>query len=179
MRNLSKAGMKMLCQDCKKSIAVVHMTEILNNKKTEFHLCKECAQKKEGFAIFSPLSINDILASFLNNEKSSQVAEKKEIGKCGTCGIDYNEFKKSGRLGCGDCYKSFRNQLMPLIKKVQGGMTHSGKVSKRAGSDIRVQKRIELLKTKLKKAIEHEAYEEAAGIRDEIRKAEQQAGKSL
>lgn len=169
----------MLCQDCKKRSAIVHMTEIVNEKTTEFHLCQECAQKKEGFNMFAPLSINDILASFLNTEKPSQIAEKKEIGKCKTCGIDYNEFRKFGRLGCGGCYKSFRNQLLPLIKRVQGGTVHSGKVSKRTGSNIRVQKRIEQLKSKLKRAIELEAYEEAAALRDEIRKAEYQIGNSL
>lgn len=167
----------MLCQDCKKRSASVHMTEIVNDKKTEFHLCQECAQKKEGFAMFAPLSINDILASFLNTEKLSQGTGTKEAEKCGTCGIDYNGFRKSGRLGCGDCYKSFRNQLLPIIKRVQGGAAHSGKVSKRTGSDMRMQRRIDQLKMKLKRAIELEAYEEAAGIRDEIRNAEQQIGK--
>lgn len=169
----------MLCQDCKKKSAVVHMTEIVNEKTTEYHLCKECAQKKEGLGMFAPLSINDILASFLNSEKSSQIAEKKEIGKCKTCGIDYNGFRKTGRLGCGDCYKSFRNQLLPLIKRVQGGTSHAGKVSKRVGSNLRAQKRVEQLKSRLKRAIELEAYEEAVVLRDEIRKAEQQIGKSL
>lgn len=167
----------MLCQDCKKRSASVHLTEIVNNKKTEFHLCQECARKKEGFAMFAPLSINDLLASFLNTDKPSQATGLKEAEKCGTCGIDYNEFRKSGRLGCGDCYKSFRNQLLPIIKRVQGGSAHSGKVSKRIESDKRIQRRIDQLKTKLKKSIELEAYEEAAGIRDEIRNAEQQIGK--
>jgi protein arginine kinase activator len=178
MGDMNEEGDEMLCQECKKRSAVVHMTEIVNEKMTEFHLCQECAQKKEAFSMFAPLSINDILASFLNIEKPSQIAEKKEVGKCKTCGIDYNEFKKFGRLGCGDCYKSFRNQLLPLIKRVQGGTVHSGKVSKRAGSDVRAQKRLDQLKLKLKRAIELEDYEEAAGLRDEIRRSERQIGKN-
>lgn len=168
----------MICQDCKKKPAIIHLTEIANEKLTEFHLCKECAQKKEAFSMFVPLSINDILASFLSIEKPAQSTDKKELTKCNTCGFDYNEFRKIGRLGCGDCYKSFRDQLLPLIKRVQGGTSHTGKVTKRSGSNIRAQKRIEQLRTKLKRAIELEAYEEAAEIRDEIRKAEYQAGKS-
>lgn len=177
MGDMNEEGDGMLCQDCKKRLASIHMTEIVNNKKTEFHLCQECAQKKEGFVMFAPLSINDLLASFLNTDKPTQATEMKEAEKCGTCGIDYNVFRKSGRLGCGDCYKSFRNQLMPIIKRVQGGTVHSGKVSKRTGSDLRMQRRIDQLKKKLRKAIELEAYEEAAGIRDEIRKTEQQTEK--
>jgi len=168
----------MLCQDCKKRLATVHMTEIVNEKTTEFHLCQECAQKKEAFSMFAPLSINDIIASLMNMEKASQLAEKKEVGKCRTCGIEFNEFRKMGRLGCGDCYKSFRNQLLPLIKRVQGGTAHAGKISRRTGSNVRAKKRIEQLRIKLKRAIELEAYEEAAELRDEIKKAEQQIGSS-
>jgi len=168
----------MLCQECKKRSAVVHMTEITNNKKTEYHLCQECAQKKDDLNLFAPLSINDILAGFLSTDKSAQTIGKKESERCETCGIDYSLFKKTGRLGCGDCYKSFRNQLIPLIKRVQGSTAHSGKVSKRCGYDQRIQRHIVQLKNKLRKAIELEAYEEAADLRDEIREVEQQIGKS-
>jgi ATP-dependent Clp protease ATP-binding subunit ClpC len=35
----------MLCKNCKKRQASVHVTQILNNKKAEQHLCMECAAK--------------------------------------------------------------------------------------------------------------------------------------
>jgi len=164
----------MLCQECQKKNAVVHLTEIVNEETTEYHLCQECAQKKEGYDMFEPLSINDILASFLNADKSGVLTEKRDARKCKSCGIDYNDFKKSGRLGCGYCYISFRPQLLSVIKRVQGGIQHSGKITRRIAGNVRVQKKIEQLRERLRKAIEAEEYEQAAGLRDEIRNAEQQ-----
>ena len=42
----------MLCQNCKEHEATVHLTQIINNEKTNLSLCKDCAAKK-GF--HSPL----------------------------------------------------------------------------------------------------------------------------
>ena len=34
----------MVCQKCQKNEAVVHLTDIVNNTKKEYRLCKECAE---------------------------------------------------------------------------------------------------------------------------------------
>ena len=34
---------------------------------------------------------------------------------CGTCGYDFNEFIKTGMLGCSDCYQSFKKELERYI----------------------------------------------------------------
>ncbi len=36
----------MLCNECEKNNAIVHLTKIVNGVKTEMHLCKECAKKQ-------------------------------------------------------------------------------------------------------------------------------------
>ena len=36
----------LLCQICRKNIALVHLTQITKDKKREMHLCEECAKKK-------------------------------------------------------------------------------------------------------------------------------------
>ena len=36
----------MQCQICGKKPAIVHFTEIVNNKKSEFHVCEKCAEEK-------------------------------------------------------------------------------------------------------------------------------------
>ena len=36
----------MQCQICGKRPAVVHFTEIVNNKKSEYHVCEKCAEEK-------------------------------------------------------------------------------------------------------------------------------------
>lgn len=36
----------MLCDNCKQNEATVHMTRVVNGKKTERHLCNVCAAKQ-------------------------------------------------------------------------------------------------------------------------------------
>ena len=41
----------MFCQECQKRPATIHMTRIVNNVKTEVHLCSECARKHQKLAL--------------------------------------------------------------------------------------------------------------------------------
>jgi len=36
----------MLCDECKKNEAIIHFTQIVNNKVSKYHLCQECAKEK-------------------------------------------------------------------------------------------------------------------------------------
>ena len=36
----------MLCDNCKKNEATVHMTRVVNGKKSERHLCNACAKQQ-------------------------------------------------------------------------------------------------------------------------------------
>ena len=43
----------MICQNCKKTVATVHLTEIEHGEKTEVHLCEECAKNQGTMVSFS------------------------------------------------------------------------------------------------------------------------------
>ncbi|MFU0800044.1 MAG: UvrB/UvrC motif-containing protein [Xylanivirga thermophila] len=164
----------MLCQDCNKRPATVHLTKVINNQRTDLYLCQECARKRGDISVFTPFSINDLLASFLDMGNSSASLGKEDMQKCNTCGMNYAQFKKTSRLGCEDCYKQFQTDLDPILKRMQAGVEHNGKVPKRAGIDLRLKRKIQELKGNLDKAVKHEEFEEAARIRDEIRALEKQ-----
>ncbi len=36
---------------------------------------------------------------------------------CGNCGYDFNEFIKTGYLGCSDCYQYFKKELESYINE--------------------------------------------------------------
>ena len=36
---------------------------------------------------------------------------------CGNCGYDFNEFIKTGFLGCSDCYQYFKKELESYINE--------------------------------------------------------------
>ncbi len=38
---------------------------------------------------------------------------------CGNCGYDFNEFLKTGYLGCPDCYQYFKKELESYIDELR------------------------------------------------------------
>ena len=38
---------------------------------------------------------------------------------CGNCGYDFNEFLKTGYLGCSDCYQYFKKELESYIDELR------------------------------------------------------------
>lgn len=157
----------MLCNECGKNEANVHLTHIVNGEKTESHLCDECAKKKQSFSNFS---MENLFSAMLNNAFSG--ATYLPVGPCPNCKMTYEQFRNIGKFGCSQCIDTFKLKLMPAIKNIQGYDEHLGKIPKRAGGDYRLQKDIERLKAELKRMIELEEYEKAAELRDKIRELE-------
>lgn len=95
-------------------------------------------------------------------------SNNKEIDRCPKCQISFGDFQRTGLLGCSYCYEHFSKSLIPTIKRVQGGLTHIGKIPKNASQEVVSKRKIDELKLKLKELITEEKFEEAALIRDEI-----------
>ncbi|MDD5165851.1 MAG: UvrB/UvrC motif-containing protein [Candidatus Omnitrophica bacterium] len=173
----------MLCDVCNKNPATVHLTEIIDNQMNELHLCEECARQKSS-QMEQQFGLNDLLAGLMEFEKQTKEKDPLlEALKCPACGLTYTDFRKIGRLGCGDCYTTFKKYLGPLLKKIHGSCMHFGK------SPINLEKKplpkkkstpnMDELREKLTKAVQDEAFEEAARLRDQIKeleKKEQQNG---
>jgi len=160
---------KLLCQICKKREATIHFTNVENNKVYEIHLCAQCAKEK-GFEKLkkSNFAMSDIIAELLNST-ARRVDEKLNPNTCPNCGTTFLQFKKSGRLGCSECYSFFNRQLIPLLRGIHGNTRHVGKVPKKYKTKVNKQRRVLELEEELARAIELEEYERAAQIRDEIR----------
>ena len=175
----------MFCDICHNKQATIHFKHVSNNEIVEIHFCEDCAHEK-GINLFTmedmPLgeqqfALADLLAGF--TDMPSSIKEKKFVKKCPNCGITYSDFKSSGRLGCSECYKSFRNQLMPLLKKLQGSTQHSGKAIgvKHKPEKLKKEKTLQELRTELRRTVDREEYEKAAVIRDRIKELESKKNK--
>ena len=165
----------MLCENCKIREATIHKTKIVNGVKEETHLCEECAKKSELFNLENNFSIHNFLSGLLEGSLTPGITVTGDQDKkCPQCGSTYNDFKRSGRLGCNVCYSTFNNMLAPLIRRVQGNNTHMGKIPKKSGSSIRLRRKIKDLKIQLQQLVETEEFEEAARIRDKIKKLEEE-----
>ena len=161
----------MLCDICGNREATVHLTEIVNDQMTKLHLCEECAKKK-GAEMEEHFGLADLLAGLADLGTPVKTAKEKRL-KCPSCGLTYSDFKKVGKLGCGQCYETFKSYLVPLFKRIHGSDVHAGKMPRRKGRLPKPRKvDVEELKRRLRKAIELEEFEEAAKLRDEIKKYE-------
>lgn len=156
----------MKCQSCDQS-ATVHLTEIVNGKKKEKHFCQECAEKQE-LLKQQELNLTAILQSVIGQHVGGQADELSRL-TCPSCGIKYMEFKAAGRCGCPNDYQVFREPLLPLLERIHRGVRHVGKVPPHALQHAALQTELRDLRQQLRIAVEQEAYEEAARLRDLIR----------
>ena len=96
--------------------------------------------------------------------------------------MTYEEFVNTGKFGCENCYEVFSKKIDPILKNIHTGNRHVGRKGKintmhtsikkeeLTKNSIKEDKKIEKLKQNLKLAIKEERYEDAAKIRDEIKK---------
>ena len=89
--------------------------------------------------------------------------------KCPRCGFTQADFKKSGRLGCPECYQTFAEGLGGLLKTMHKGTRHAGKAPEALRQSRDLSDRMKTLQIKLAKAIKDENFEQAAALRDEIK----------
>lgn len=161
----------MLCDICAKNPATVHLTEIIDEAMTELHLCEECARQKST-EMEQQFGLSDLLGGLAEHEKPFKDKEEYIAVKCASCGLTYADFKKIGRLGCGDCYNSFRQYLAPLLKRIHGSTQHVGKTPLKAAKVLKKRIDLQELRNRLQRAIATEAFEEAAKLRDQIKELE-------
>jgi protein arginine kinase activator len=156
----------MLCDICHKNIATVHLTEVVNDKVVEMHICQGCTKLKAE-EIQEQFSISELLGGLVD---IGQIKKEDTALKCSSCGLTYADFKKKGRFGCSNCYVTFKSKLSQLLKKIHGSTHHVGKSPLRKVTQAAGRVSVKELKERLERAIQLEEYEEAARLRDELRK---------
>lgn len=160
----------MKCCVCQEREATVHLTQIAGEKMQKLDLCEECAKKK-GVNDPTGFSLADLLLGLGASQEMEQAAAATEGGelKCPHCGFTQADFKKAGRLGCPECYRTFSEGLEGLLKTMHKGTRHVGKVPEALRQTLDFKERARQLQKKLAKAIEQENFELAAQLRDEIK----------
>jgi protein arginine kinase activator len=160
----------MRCMYCEKE-ATIHLTEILNDQMQEIHLCEVCSKEHQGdlqsFLSAAPKDMAIEIDALLGTS-----GEKKKLLKCASCGMTSKEFSEEGRLGCPECYHAFEKILVPLLKRFHRGNHHLGKKPKKISKKDRAICDLRMLQEKLRQSIDDEAFEDAAKIRDKIKKLE-------
>ena len=181
----------MLCDNCKKREANVRYSENINGIRRELNLCEECSKKLGIGEIGLDMPINfssffgEFIEDFSNSEFMPMFNELKTL-KCDNCGYTFEDIAHTGKVGCANCYDVFQDRLEPIIRRIQSSNHHVGRLGKiidkkidekqhkdnRTNKEVTPEEKLEILKEDLKRAIKEERYEDAAKLRDEIKKIE-------
>jgi len=134
------------------------------------YLCEQCAREKGQFSFEASMGINDFFSSLMGLGNFGNYKRQVQSGDiCNKCGMSYEEFLKSGKFGCSNCYEIYGNRLESILKRLHGNFTHQGKIPRKKFNEINNIREINRLKELLEKAIKEEEYEKAAEIRDRIK----------
>jgi protein arginine kinase activator len=163
----------MLCHHCQKNEATLSYTEIKEGKTRIVLLCAACAVNQ---GLLTPLQAAITNLGELLNEALKELVSSSEgqaTQSCQRCGLTLAQFKKSGKLGCPECYRTFSAQLDPLLNRIHQSGRHLGKPAPASINDANRpvdnrKRKIDSLKTQLDRAVEKEEFELAASLRDQI-----------
>ena len=189
----------MLCDNCGKREANVRYSENINGVKKELHLCEECSRKLgiDDINFNMPIDFSSFFGEFLEDFSTPEfmplLQNVKEL-KCKECGNSFEDIVNTGKFGCESCYSTFEDKIDPILKRIQGSNRHVGRIGKIIDKKIeekfdnsdknenimkkeeqkndKEKNKLETLKENLKVAIKEERYEDAAKLRDEIKKIE-------
>lgn len=168
----------MKCTHCNQREATTHIRKVINGKKEEMHLCKECAEE---LGVMNEFDFEPFTTdSFFGNLLGAGVAALNSltgVERCGYCGSSFNDIVNSGKVGCAHCYDKFESKLNPSIEKLHGRTKHVGKhvtyVEEKAEPEKSEEapkkiNKLDELKQELKQAVKEQRFEDAAVIRDKI-----------
>ena len=163
----------MMCEECGIRQARFHLMKIVNNERTERNLCAVCMakyQKQLPGIDFNNLAgiLNTILEGHESANSEGDNPTDVEL-VCEQCGTTYQEFKKSGVVGCANCYKVFHQPIEKILDRMQNGTQHSGRIPEGVRSGASIRMNIDRLKQRMQKAVQDEDFEQAAKLRDAIR----------
>lgn len=178
----------MLCQVCQQNPATIFLEKNINGHKTRSHLCASCYQKdQEAHAPFSLLSHvfgqnpqGALLKSLLQTPQAQPSFPRVQPGlTCPQCRTSWEEVRQTGLFGCSLCYDTFADVLPDLARNLQGSTAHIGsglqKGPEPASPDVQEEEDdLTRLKKRLAQAVQEEAYEEAALLRDHIKALEKE-----
>lgn len=161
------------CTACQKAIATIVIMDLSDGAVTgSQHVCAACAELL-GIGPPKPPKFSPELLEDLLGAKNVRPRGPR-IETCAGCGMTPTDFRSKGRLGCPRCYETFRSELEPLLQRIHEAQAHRGRLPVAAsttgvGPDERT---LTDVRKRLEDAVRGERYEEAARLRDELRKLE-------
>jgi protein arginine kinase activator len=183
------------CQLCSKRPATTHLTELdpFTGQRQELHICATCIQRLNLKLESGPPPIAEILGMKPDDVSSVKMkaipninapAAHKPDSVCPHCGLAFGEFGSGKLFGCAHDYGAFGEKIEALLQNYHGSARHVGRVPgsttptnsidhAQAAHDEALSDRRARLDAALRDAVVSENYENAAKIRDELKRLDE------
>ena len=164
----------MKCDICRENEATIHLTEVVNEQVNKLHICESCARHKSE-EMQSHFGLTDLLSGLVDLGESLPDDQVSKLVKtrCPVCNSAYQDFQRTGRVGCGKCYEVFSSNLSELLKKINGSDRHVGKTPFKSNETEEEHEDLQRLKSELSALAAAEEFEKAAVLRDRIKDMEE------
>lgn len=173
------------CQICAKRPATSHLTELDQDsgQRQELHICATCIQRMDLKLEAGPPPIAEILGMKPDDGSSAKIKVHSSLGipgivkeddRCPHCGLAFSEFGSGKLFGCPHDYTAFGDKVATLLRNYHGTTRHIGRMpgTKPALPPDESTTRRHLLDSALREAVAGEKYEDAARLRDELKRLE-------
>jgi protein arginine kinase activator len=176
------------CQLCSKRPATTHLTELDpdSGQRQELHICATCIQRLDLKLENGPPPIAVILGMKSDDASSAKIKISGHLNlttvtkgeeRCPHCGLAFSEFGSGKLFGCAHDYTAFGDKVDTLLRNYHGTTQHTGR---RPGSEPEtpqdaVTARRAKLDAALREAVVNENYENAAKLRDELKRLDEPA----
>jgi protein arginine kinase activator len=163
---------KKRCSRCGEREGVIDLTHVEGGEVRVDQLCAQCAAEKgiHTAAAAADTPLGGLLAA-IGGEAGLAPADPADGAEaCPRCGATLQDFRETGHLGCGDCYLAFAEPLRELLRRLHGSTHHTGMAYAPPGAPPPpAEESVEALREQLRRAVEAEAFERAAELRDRLR----------
>ncbi len=146
-------------------------------------LCESCA-KQQGVTDPEDLLMMDQLMDDLSEESMEELSLSEEDllslppdVTCPSCEFEMEDYHKVGRLGCPQCYTTFKDEIGHRLPAIHKGVAHRGRIPEGFAQVEQIRAQLSELDEDLKRAIAEEDYEKAALVRDRIQHLKEKEGK--
>lgn len=164
----------MNCDNCGEAEATIHQIHVTNNEIEHLQLCETCAREQSDGDQPAEAGVAEAFEGIDTEERESDT--------CPSCGTTLIEVRKRNKVGCAECYGTFREQFASLVHRIHGAEQHIGDTGAGESDDTKAglgkipdSKKVKMLEKRLQKSVEEEDYERAAELRDKIENLQEES----
>ena len=167
---------KQRCSRCGERDGVVTLNTVEGTEIRTHQLCAKCAAEKgiQTVGALADTPLGGLLAALAGEGEAVAALADPSAPACPKCGATLQDFRETGHLGCSVCYTTFAEALRELLRRLHGSAHHTGTTYTPPGAEPSrpPTESPDALRGRLKQAIDSEAFELAAELRDRLKEHE-------